>query len=162
MKKSTSPYIVVKESRIHSKGIFAKIDIPKGTKIIEYVGDKVTKAESLRRVNIPLERHKKDSNHGAVYMFELNQRYDIDGDVTYNTAKYINHSCHPNCEPVIISGHIWIIALKNIKKEDEITYNYGYGYDEYEDHKCRCSSPNCVGYILAKKHWPKLKKTKTT
>ena len=94
---------------------------------------------------------------GLVYIFELNKRYDIDGNVSYNTAKYINHSCAPNCEPEIIRGHIWIIALRNIMKGEELTYNYGYGFEDYQDHECRCGSDNCIGYILGEEYWPKLR-----
>jgi len=158
MKKTTSLYITVKRSSIHSRGVFARKDIPKGARVIEYVGEKITQAVSNRRADLPLERHKKNSYHGAVYIFELNKRYDIDGFVPYNTARFINHSCEPNCETDIIRGKIWILAIKDIKKGTELTYNYGYGLDDYEDHRCRCNAHNCIGYILAEEHWPKLKK----
>jgi len=158
MKNTTSPYIRVRRSKIHGSGVFAKIDIPQGTEIIEYVGEKVTKAESDRRADIPLEKNKKNSDFGAVYIFILNKRHDIDGNVSYNTARFINHSCDPNCEAVICRGHIWIMALRDIKKGEELTYNYGYDFDDYQDHKCLCRTARCVGYILDEEHWPKLKK----
>jgi len=159
MKPTTSPYIEVKRSRIHGTGVYAKKDIPKGTKIIEYVGEKITKKESERRAELHLERHKKNKEEaGAVYIFELNKKYDIDGDVPWNTAKWINHSCDPNAETMIINGHIWIIATRDIKKGEEITYNYGYDLENYEDHPCHCGAKNCVGYIVGEEHWPKLKK----
>ncbi|MFA5259796.1 MAG: SET domain-containing protein-lysine N-methyltransferase [Candidatus Omnitrophota bacterium] len=156
--KTTSPYIVVKTSRIHNKGIYAKKFIPAGTRIIEYVGEKISKAESQRRADIPLERHKKNRKNGAVYIFDLNKKQDIDGDVLYNTARFINHSCDPNCEAEIIRGHIWILSLKDIQLGEEITYNYGYDFDEYEDHRCNCGSKRCVGYILDEKYWFRLKR----
>lgn len=158
IKKTTSPYIVVRRSGIHGIGTFAKTDIPKGTRIIEYVGEKITKAEAERRAHIPLTLHKNNREHGAVYIFELNKRHDIDGYVWWNTAKSINHSCEPSCETDIIRGRIWIVALRNIPKGEEITYNYGYGYDDYEEHPCNCGKRRCVKYILAEEHWPKLKK----
>ena len=97
------------------------------------------------------------------YVFELNQRYDIDGGVAYNHARLINHSCNPNCEVEIINNEIWISAIKNIKKNNELSYNYGYSYDtDYVDHICKCGSSKCVGYILDEDHWPKLKKKKNT
>ncbi|MCR4338048.1 MAG: SET domain-containing protein-lysine N-methyltransferase [Candidatus Omnitrophica bacterium] len=156
--KTTSSYITVRTSTIHGRGVFAKQAIPKDTRIIEYNGEKITKAESERRADIPLKRHQKNKNYGAVYIFELNKRHDIDGNVPYNTARYINHSCTPNAEVDIIRGKIWIIALRDIAKGEEIFYNYGYNYDAYEDHRCFCETERCVGYILAEEHWPKLKK----
>ena len=160
MRKTTSPYIALKQSRIHSTGVFAKKDISKGTRIIEYVGERVTKAESDRRADIPLEKNKTNGEHGAVYIFVLNRRYDIDGYVPYNTARYINHSCEPNCETEVIRGHIWIIALRDIKKGEELSYNYNYDIEDYENHECRCGTNRCVGYILDEDHWPKLKRKK--
>lgn len=158
MSHTTSPYVVLKKSRIHSVGVFAKKDIPNGARIIEYVGEKITKAESDRRADIPLAKHKEDNSHGAVYIFQLNKRYDIDGNVSHNTARYINHSCEPNCEAEIIRGHIWIIALREIRKGEELVYNYNYDIDDYEDHKCFCETSRCVGYILDEAYWPRLKR----
>src|SRR3990167_9549390 len=97
-RKTTSPYFTVKKSNIHSSGVFAKRDIPKGARIIEYVGERITKAQSDRRAVIPLEKNRKNSDFGAVYLLILNKRYDIDGNVPYNTARFVNHSCEPNCE----------------------------------------------------------------
>jgi len=111
-----------------------------------------------KKAKIPLNNFKKDKNFGSVYLFELNKRHDIDGYVPYNTARFMNHSCSPNCEPDIIRGHIWITALQNIKKGNELTYNYGYDFENFEDHVCICGAQNCVGYILSDELWPKLKK----
>jgi hypothetical protein len=156
MKPTTSPYIIVRKSSIHNRGVFARKDIPKGARVIEYVGEKVTKKEAEDRVTETIGN--ADENNGAVYIFELNKRHDIDGKVPYNTARFINHSCDPNCETEIIRGHIWITALRDIKKGEEISYNYGYGPDEFEDHPCRCGSKNCIGYIVAEEHWRKVRK----
>ena len=150
MKPTTSPYIRVTNSKIHGRGVFAKKDIRKGTKIIEYVGEKITKAESDKR---------EDNENGTIYTFELNSKYDIDGDVSYNTAKYINHSCNPNCETDIIRGKIWIIAMRDIKKGEELSYNYGYSFEDFEDHPCRCGSKNCIGFIVDEDHWSKVRRT---
>jgi SET domain-containing protein len=159
MKKTTSPYIVVRKSKIHGTGVFARKSISAGTRIIEYVGDRITKRESDRRYQIAWDRAQNgNGNEGIVYIFTLNKRHDIDGSVSWNTAKYINHSCDPNCETDIIRGHIWIIATRDIEEGEEISYNYGYDFDSYEDHPCHCGSKNCVGYILAEEHWPKLKR----
>ena len=150
-----------RKSSVHGRGLFATQNIKKGSQIIEYVGDKVTKKEGDRRADKQINRAKKNKNNGMVYVFELNKRYDIDGDVSYNHARLINHSCNPNCEVVIDNNHLWISALKNIKKNHELSYNYGYSYDtDYDEHKCKCGSSKCVGYILDEDHWPKLKNKK--
>ena len=156
-KGEKSNFIRVKKSGIHNKGVFAKTDIPKETKIIEYVGEIISKKESEKRAEEQLE---KSNNHekGGVYIFELNKKKDIDGKVSWNKAKYINHSCEPNSEARNIKGHIWIVSTKKINKGEEITYNYGYDFKDYKDHPCKCGSKNCIGYILAEKHWKKIKK----
>lgn len=153
-----SKLIKVKSSGIHNKGVFAKKDIAKGMKIIEYVGEIITKAESDKRAENQLQNSENHTKDGGVYIFELNKKQDIDGKVKWNPAKYINHSCDPNAETENIRGHIWIIALKDIKKGEEITYNYGYGMEDYQNHPCLCGSKNCIGYILAEEHWPKLRR----
>lgn len=152
-------YVVVKKSNVHNKGVFAKVDIPKGTKIIEYIGRKITKKESDILADKVLDASKKNPEKGAVYIFELNDKYDIDGNVSWNPARFINHSCNPNCETTNYAGkHIWIEALRNIKKSEELSYNYGYSLDDYKEHPCKCGSKNCIGYILAEKYWKKIKK----
>ena len=153
---SSIAMVTVKSSSIHRKGVFAEVDISKGTRIIEYVGEKITAKESGRRVDATIDRNKKNKSEGAVYIFELNKKYDIDGNVPYNSARHINHSCSPNAETEIIRGRIWIIALRDIAKGEEITYNYGYDFEDYQDHPCFCGAANCVGYILKEEHWAKL------
>ena len=148
-----------KISKVHGIGLFAKKDISKKTKIIEYVGAKVTKKEGDRRADKQISRAIKNKNNGMVYVFELNSRFDIDGSYKYNTARYINHSCDPNCEVSIINNRLWISAIKKIKRYQELTYNYGYEYDtDYKEHKCRCGSLKCIGYILKRSDWKKIKK----
>ena len=150
-----------KKSHVHGRGLFAVQNIKKGLKIIEYIGDKVTKKEGDKRADKQIKQYKKNKNNGMVYIFELNKLYDIDGSVSHNHAKLINHSCNPNCEVEIINNEIWISAVKNIKKYTELSYNYGYSYDtDYVDHVCKCGSSKCVGYILDEDHWSKLKNKK--
>ena len=151
-------YILKKRSGVHGWGIFAKTHIPKGVRIIEYVGERISKAEAERRGPQLIKYAQKHKQKGAVYIFVLNKKYDIDGHVDYNTAKFINHSCTPNCEVEIIRGHIWVISLRDIIKGEEIFYNYGYDLDTYDQHPCYCRSACCPGYIAAQEHWTKLKK----
>ncbi|MEX0920429.1 MAG: SET domain-containing protein-lysine N-methyltransferase [Candidatus Pacearchaeota archaeon] len=157
---TTSEYIEVRNSRIHNKGVFAAKEIPKGTEVIEYVGEKIGKREAEERADKQFKRGKdKKNGEGHVYIFELNKRYDIDGNFSWNTARLINHSCDPNCEAEIEDNkRIWITSIKDIKKGEEITFNYGYSIDNFEDHLCKCGSKNCIGYIVDKKKWPKLKR----
>lgn len=156
-KKTTDQLFEIKNSPIHNLGIYATQHIPKDTRIIEYIGEKITKAESDRRGVARVEEAKKTGD-GMVYIFELNKRYDIDGNYPYNTARLINHSCNPNCEPQCIRGHIWVIAIRDIKPGEELNYDYGYDLDHFFDHPCRCGSKNCVGYIVRKDQRLKLKR----
>ena len=150
----------VKKSVIHGTGVFATQNIKRGTKIIEYIGEKIEKLEGDKRSEIRIKKYLNSKTTGSVYIFELNSRYDIDGSPKYNKARYINHSCKPNCEVEIVRGHIWIRAIKNIIEKDELTYDYGYEFDkdDYTDHKCKCGSKNCIGHIISSDDRQKLKK----
>ena len=131
----------VKKSNIDKRGLWAAKNIKKGTKIIYYRGKIITKKET--------ERNPKYDNEKAIYLFNLNSRYDLDGDFKYNTARLINHSCDPNCEVAGKGLKLWIFALREIKKGEELSYDYGFGYDEnYKDYTCKCKSKNCCGYIV--------------
>lgn len=157
---TTSEWIEVKSSKIHRHGIFAAKDIPKDTRIIQYVGNVIPKKTAGEIVDETVEKYSKDrEGEGGVYIFELNRDYDIDGNVKWNTAKNINHSCNENCEGDIKNNEIWIKALKDIKKGEELGYDYGYAFDsDYKDHPCLCGSGKCAGYIIAKEQRIKLRK----
>lgn len=127
-----------RNSPIHGTGAFALRTIRKGTRLIEYIGRRISKAESARLLEAQNE-----------YIFDLDDEFDLDGNVEWNPARLINHSCDPNCEAINEEGHIWIVALRTIRPGEEITFNYGYDLADYRDHPCRCGSPNCVGYIVA-------------
>lgn len=152
---SSTRYWTVRSSSIHNRGIFARRDIPADAPIIEYIGEKISKAESQRRGDALAARSKKTGG-ASVYIFTLNKRQDIDGAKGRNPARYINHSCAPNCEAYIIRGRIWIYSLREIKAGEELTYNYGFDVDTWEDHPCRCGTDRCVGFIVAEDQWPKL------
>lgn len=150
----------VKHSKIHGHGIFATRDIRKNEKIIQYIGEKVTRSEGNKRSEKRLKKYLNSNKTGSVYIFELNSKYDIDGSPTYNKARYINHSCNPNCEVDITNEEIWISSIKAIKKGDELSYDYGYSFDknDFRDHLCKCGSKNCIGYIISSDDRQKLKK----
>ena len=124
-------------SRMHAEGLFTTIDITKGTKIIRYIGKKITQEESDRRLAA-----------GNVYIFGLNERDSLDGDTPKNTARYSNHSCDPNCQTEQFGNTIWIVSSKDIQAGEELTYNYGYEVDDTPADPCHCGADNCCGYIL--------------
>lgn len=150
----------INKSRIHASGVFATENIDKGVKIIEYIGEKVSRKEGDKRSEKRINKYLKSKSHGSVYIFELNSKYDIDGSPLYNKARYINHSCNPNCEVDIKNGKIWIISKKKIKEGEELSYDYGYEFDrdDFKDHKCKCGAKNCVGYIVSSDDKIKLKR----
>jgi len=147
----------IRQSSIHSRGVFAARDVKKGERIIEYIGERITKAESERRASVRMDEAAKDGG-GAVYIFTLNKRYDIDGNVEWNPARLINHSCNPNCEANIFRGRIWIVARRAIPAGTELSYDYGFDLDSWQEHPCLCQEDNCIGYIVARQHWPKLRR----
>ena len=136
--------IEIKSSTIDGTGCFAMRKTEKATPVIEYVGEKISKAESLRRC--------EQYNY---YIFALDEEFDLDGNVGWNPAKFINHSCAPNGEAQWIDGKIWIVAIRDIEAGEEITFNYSYDLEDYKEHPCRCGAASCVGYIVAEEFFPK-------
>ena len=130
-----------KKSNIDKRGLFAIKNIKKGTRIIEYKGKIITKNET--------EKNSKFDNDKDIYLFNLNGRYDLDGDYSWNTARLVNHSCNPNCEVEGKGLKLWITSIKDIKKNEELSYDYGFGYDrDYKQFPCKCAAENCCGYIV--------------
>jgi SET domain-containing protein len=142
--------LVFKPSPIHGLGGFAKSDIRNGARLIEYVGEKISKTESIRRC--------EENNE---YIFSLNEREDLDGNVAWNPARFLNHSCAPNCDAELDGGRIWIVARREIKAGEEITFNYGFDLEDYREYPCRCGSPNCIGFIVAEEYFDSIKAQRT-
>ncbi len=160
MKSSdTSPPFKVRRSKIHGTGVFAARDIKKGARISEYVGDRISHAEADRRYADKAD----DDNH--TFLFTVDNRIVIDGGIGGNDAKYINHSCDPNCETVIDARRVFIEAIRDIKKGDELGYDYLIERDDSDPPDvdviwaCRCGSPKCRGTMLLPRK-PKRKKSK--
>ena len=144
----------VKKSKIDKNGLYANRNINKGTKIIEYKGKIITRKQS--------DENPKFDNGKAIYLFNLNKKYDLDGDFKFNTARLINHSCDPNCEVTGTGLKIWIHAIKNINRDEELTYDYGFGFDEdFKNYPCKCKSKNCVGYIVRSESRWRIKRWKS-
>ena len=157
MAKSSKPYWEVRSSDIHNNGMFAQRDIPEDTAIIEYIGERISKKESNKRC-LEWEEKARKKGDGLVYIFDLNKKWDLDGNVEDNPAKFINHSCDGNCEAVNDDNRIWIYSKRFIKKGQELSFDYGYDLEHFMDHPCLCGSEKCCGYIVAKEHRRKLKK----
>ena len=139
---ATQKLYIRKNSKIHSSGLFARSDIEAGDRIIEYRGLKITKAQSDKIADVHIAANQKKGTIGAVYIFTLNERYDINGKVSWNLAKYINHSCDPNCETDIIKGKIWINAIKDINSAPINTL------ENSDFHNRRCSGARYHGSPL--------------
>tara|TARA_Y100001934_G_scaffold53078_1_gene64876 strand:+ start:439 stop:1008 length:570 start_codon:yes stop_codon:yes gene_type:complete len=140
-------YLNFRKSKIHNYGAYAKQDIRKGTKIIEYIGRAITK-----------KRAQKLLEDGNGYVFTINKYFDIDGSVRWNPARYINHGCDANAESDIIDDRVWIIATRKIRKGEEVLYNYNFDLEDALDNPCNCGSEKCVGYMVGDEYWPKLRK----
>jgi len=139
--------IQFRHSRIHGVGGYARRNIPKGTRVIEYVGKKITKAES----NAQCEGDN-------VYIFTLDDEFDLDGSVDWNPARFINHSCTPNCEAEWDADRLWIVALRDIPPGEELAFNYGYDLEDYREYPCCCGASECVGYIVAEEYFELVRK----
>ncbi len=149
--KKSSNRIQTRRSGVHGKGVFALMDIPKGEVIIEYKGDVITWQEAQdRHPHNPLE-----PNH--TFYFHINEDHVIDGGVNGNSARWINHSCNPNCEADEIGEHVFIKSIKNIKAGEELNYDYGLIIDERytpklkAEYPCWCGAKKCRGTLLAPK-----------
>ena len=150
--------IAARLSPIHGNGVFATQAIKKGERIIRYKG-------TLRTHEEVDEEYGDDEENGHTFLFTLNDEYVIDANVSGNIARWINHSCDPNCEAVVEEDDkgrphkdkVFIEAIRDIKAGEELTYNYGIVLDERHTPKlkklwgCRCGSPNCTGTMLQPK-----------
>jgi uncharacterized protein len=141
-------WMELRRSSIHCLGAFARCEIQKGTRVIEYIGEKISNAEADRRYDDEaMRRHH-------TFLFILNERTCVDAAFDGNESRFLNHSCDPNCEAVISRGHIWIEALKSIPAGTELVYDYQYEDDaEYTEedlrfYACHCGSPKCRGTIV--------------
>tara|TARA_B100001142_G_C14063212_1_gene550466 strand:+ start:70 stop:549 length:480 start_codon:yes stop_codon:yes gene_type:complete len=133
----------IKKSKIDNKGrgLYASKDIEEDTKIINYKGKIIT--------NKQVDESNKYDNGKPIYLFTLNKRFTMDGDFPWNTAGLINHSCDPNAQYDGKGLKIWVTATKKIKKGEEITCDYGFGFDkDYKQFPCKCGATNCCGWIV--------------
>ena len=146
-------WVVVRHSRVHGYGCFARRFIPKGTRVIEYLGERISHKEADRRYE------GADANDNHTFLFIVDRRTVIDATVGGNEARFINHSCDGNCESAIEKRRVFIDATRDIARGAELGYDYQIGRDRGdppnvdEIYACRCGSAKCRGSML----WPPMK-----
>lgn len=150
--------IVARRSPIHGNGVFAAVDLPTDTTVIEYKGRVLTHAQADRR-------YAGSADTGHTFLFTLNERYIVDANEDGNVARWINHSCAPNCRATIEEApngdlrrdRIFIETLRPILAGEELTYDYGITLDEPHSVRlkriwaCRCGSSQCTRTMLKPK-----------
>ena len=142
--------IKVRKSRVHGMGVFALKRIRKGTRIIEYVGDRISHARANRRY----DDHDENDNH--TFLFAVDRNVVIDATVDGNDSRFINHSCDPNCESNIENRRVFVDAIKTIEVGAELSYDYQIGRERDDPpnvdqiYACRCGAKDCRGTML----WP--------
>jgi len=141
----------IRPSPMQGLGAFATRDIPAGVRLIEYAGERLTPAEAdARYPDVEGERHH-------TFLFAIDDDVVIDAAVDGNEARFINHSCAPNCDAVIEDGRIWIETIQDVEAGEELAYDYAYVLEERHTpaakrrFPCHCGAPTCRGTILAKK-----------
>ena len=145
-----APLFELRSSSIQGQGAFALRLIRKGTRIMEYVGERISHEESDRRYDDDaMTRHH-------TFLFTVNSKIVIDAAVGGNDARFINHSCEPNCEAVIERKRIFIEAIRTIQPGTELVYDYSFERDADTEkdeafYVCHCGSANCRGSILEAK-----------
>lgn len=142
-----SPY-EVRRSRIHGSGVYAVRPIRKGARIVEYQGERISHSEADARYAC------KGQDDGHTFLFVVDDDTVIDAGVGGNEARFINHSCAPNCDTVIEDGRVYIEALRNIEPGEELGYEYGLTWESTDDpgelanYACRCGASECRGTML--------------
>lgn len=155
---TTSDLIEVRRSNVHGLGVFAAKRIPKGTRIIEYVGERVSHDEADRRYE------EKEANDSHTFLFIVDSKTVIDAGVDGNDARFFNHSCDPNCESTVEKRRVYIEAIRDVEPGSELTYDYQIQREDDDPDNidevfaCRCGFANCRGTML----WPTERKRKKT
>ena len=145
---AAAPVVEARDSGIHGRGVYAVMPIRKGTRVIEYLGERISHAEADRRYE------EKGDDDGHTFLFIASNRTVIDAGVNGNDARFINHSCNPNCETVIEGSRVFIDAIRNIKAGEELGYDYQLTWESTDDaaelalYACRCGAKGCRGTML--------------
>jgi uncharacterized protein len=153
---STSDLVEVRRSNVHGLGVFATRRIAKGTRIIEYLGERVSHEEADRRYE------EKDANDSHTFLFIVDSKTVIDAGADGNDARFINHSCNPNCESTVEQRRVYIEAIRDIEPGAELTYDYQIQREDDDPDDidavfaCHCGFAQCRGTML----WPTERKPK--
>ncbi|MFZ1731129.1 MAG: SET domain-containing protein-lysine N-methyltransferase [Bacteroidota bacterium] len=145
------PFLEVRASSVHGTGAFAARRIRRGTRIIEYLGEKISSEEADKRYD------DEAVEFPHVWLFSVDEKTILDGNVGGSDAKYLNHCCEPNCETEVVNGRVFIYALRTIQPGEELTFDYHLEYDgEYNEaamrkFACHCKASTCRGSMLALK-----------
>lgn len=156
--RKREPLFEVRKSKVHGNGGFALKRIRKGTRIAEYLGERVSHEEADRRYE------SKDPRDNHTFLFIVDSRTVIDAGVDGNDARFFNHSCDPNCEAVIEKRRVFIEAIRTIEPGEEMTYDYQIVREDSDPpdidviFACRCGSPACRGTML----WPPKRETRAS
>jgi len=148
--QGTPDMIEVRRSSVHGMGVFALKPIPKGTRLIEYVGERVSHSEADSRYE------EKEANDAHTFLFIVDSRTVIDAGVDGNDARFFNHACNPNCESVIEAKRVYIETTRDITPGEELTYDYQIQREKDDPPNidevfvCRCGALDCRGTML----WP--------
>jgi len=137
-------------SPIHGLGAFARRNIAARVPILGYIGEPISKEESVKRCKA-----------GNPCIFCLNLTQDLDGNVPLNPSRFLNHSCAPDCEAVCEEGQIWIVTLRDVATGEELTFNYNYDLEDYRKHPCRCGAPECVGFMVGEAFFEHVRRQKS-
>ncbi len=155
---SGKPAIIVRNSPIHGRGVFAARNIAADTFLIEYEGERISEKKAAKRHGLDPE------NPYHTFFFSLENGKLIDGGVDGSDARWINHACEPNCEAREEKGRVYIYSLRDLQRGEELNYDYGLILDERQTkalkkaYECRCGAPTCRGTMLAKPEKKKKKK----
>jgi hypothetical protein len=143
-----NPYVVVRQSKIHGRGVYASRRIRKGTRIIEYVGDRISHDVADARYDA------KPADDGHTFLFVVDDDVCIDAGIGGNAARFINHKCDANCETVIEDRRVFIESIRTIEPGEELGYDYQLTWESTDDpeelklYTCRCGAANCRGTML--------------
>ena len=138
----------VRRSRIHGRGVYATRAIPVGTRVIEYLGERISHEEADARYE------EKGEDDGHTFLFVVDEAICIDAGVGGNAARYINHSCDANCETIIEDRRVFIDAIRDIRPGEELGYDYLLTWESTDDpdelalYVCHCSAALCRGTML--------------